>query len=198
MSTESAVRERSTSAQESWKLEQQLSGYKDLLVLMARGSPRDEVLNALVRFAQGITANPSRAAIFVMDASEAKLRFAAAAGLSEEYTAAIDGFPVGPTMPSCGNAAYTGQAVIVHDVGADPLWAPYVELAKTHGIAACWSFPMRRGKEILGTFALYHQRKCSPDEREYAEVEYLASIASLVLQRDDAGSRPAVSLRAAP
>lgn len=165
---------------------QLLSGYRDLLELMASGAPRSEVLNGLVRLAQGITTREARAAIFIMDAHAAKLRFAAAAGLSAEYIAAVDGFPVGPTMPSCGNAAFTGQAVIAHDVGKDPLWAPYADLAKRHGIGACWSFPLLHGKEVLGTFALYHQNPMLPVEREYAEVEYLASIASLLLQRPEA------------
>ena len=154
------------------------------LDLLAGGAPLDEVLIALVRAAQAVTEEGARAAIFIADLQRAKLRFAAAAGLSESYTKAVDDFPIGPTLPSCGQAAYTGEAVIVKDVAADPLWAPFLRLANEHGIRACWSFPLHSSDdELLGTFALYHDEPREPDDSQHNEIRYFANVARLAIER---------------
>jgi len=157
---------------------------KEILELAAQDAPVADGLNALVRAAQQLRGPDTRAAVFIFDPQGARLRFAAATGLSAEYTRAIDGFPVGPTQPSCGQAAYTGNDVIVRDVATDPLWAPYRELAEQQDIRACWSF-LLRGPEgnTLGSFALYHRVACEPDAEDYAEIRYFARIASLLVER---------------
>ena len=157
---------------------------KEILELAAQDAPVADGLNALVRAAQVLRGPDTRAAVFIFDPQAAKLKFAASTGLSEVYTRAIDGFPVGPTQPSCGQAAYIGDDVIVRDVAEDPLWAPYRQLAEEQGIRACWSF-LLRGPEgrPLGTFALYHRKPCEPDAEDYEEVRYFARIASLLVDR---------------
>lgn len=157
---------------------------REILEIAAQDRPVADGLNALVRAAQKLRGPETRAAVFIFDPAAAKLKFAAATGLSEEYTRVIDGFPVGPTQPSCGQAAYVGDDVIVRDVALDPLWAPYLHLAEEHGIRACWSF-LLRGPEgnTLGSFALYHGAPCEPDADDYDEIRYFARIASLLVER---------------
>ena len=157
---------------------------KEILELAAQDAPIADGLNALVRAAQMLRGPDTRAAVFIFDPAAAKLKFAASTGLSADYTRAIDGFPVGATQPSCGQAAYVGNDVIVRDVALDPLWAPYRQLADEQGIRACWSFLLRGpdGK-TLGTFALYHRAPCEPDADDYAEIRYFARIASLLVER---------------
>ncbi len=157
---------------------------KEILDLAAQDAPVADGLNALVRAAQALRGPDTRAAVFIFDPQAAKLKFAAATGLSEDYTRAIDGFPVGPTQPSCGRAAYIGDDVIVRDVAEDPFWAPYRQLAEEQGIRACWSF-LLRGPEgsPLGTFALYHRNPCEPNAEDYEEIRYFARIASLLVER---------------
>lgn len=157
---------------------------RDLLELAARGAPIHTALNAVVRTVAQVRTQETRAAIFIFDPAGAKLRFAAAEGLSEGYTSKIDHFPVGPGQPSCGKAAFIGHDVIVGDVAADAAWAPYLELAQEHGIAACWSF-LLKGPEgrVLGSFALYHRKPALPDPVDLEEARYFANIASLMIDR---------------
>jgi signal transduction histidine kinase len=157
---------------------------RDLLELAAGGAPIDVALNAVVRTAAQVRTQDTRAAIFILDPAGAKLRFAASAGLSKGYTSKIDHFPLGPAQPSCGKAAYTGQDVIVGDVALDAAWAPLLDLALEHGIAACWSFLLKGADgRVVGTFALYHRVPCVPDAADIAEVRYFVNIASLMIDR---------------
>jgi len=157
---------------------------RDLLELVVSGAPIGEALNAVVRSVAQVRRQETRAAIFIFDPDGAKLRFAAAEGLSEDYTSKIDHFPVGPGQPSCGKAAYLGNDVIVGDVANDAAWAPYIGLAEQHGIGACWSFLLKGPQgRVLGTFALYHRTPCVPDPSDYEEVRYFVNIASLMVER---------------
>jgi GAF domain-containing protein len=155
--------------------------HRDLLELTARGAPLGDALNAAVRAVAQVRSTETRAAIFVFDPESVKLRFGAAEGLAEGYTSKIDNFPVGPDQPSCGRAAFIGHDVIVGDVGNDPAWAPYRELAEEHGIRACWSFLLKGPQDkVLGTFALYHRIPCEPDSTDYEEDRYFANPCRIV------------------
>jgi PAS domain S-box-containing protein len=157
---------------------------KEAFELAISGASINEALNPLVRTAQEQSENGVRTAIFIADAEGARLRFAAAAGISESYTRAVDGFVIGPESPSCGTAAFTGQTVIVRDTAQDPSWAPYLELAREHGICACWSFPIRSfGGKVLGSFAVYHRSPQEPDARDSELFSVLAQTAAIVIER---------------
>src|SRR4051812_27041019 len=67
-----------------------------------------------------------------------RLRHGAAPSLPEAYTSLIDGLEYGPCAGSCGTAAYRRHPVYVTDIGSDPLWAAYKDLALPHGLRACW------------------------------------------------------------
>jgi len=173
-----------------------VQGHKVALERAVAGAPTDEVLKSLVSAARGLTEDGLGAAIFIAEPEKAYLRFAAAAGLPESYTRAVDNFAIGPNQPSCGKAAYTGEAVIVHDVAKDEHWKPYLKLAHDHGIRACWSFPLHSARgELLGTFALYHRSPRDPDSNDFAEAKYFATIAALVLQQHKAAEERAESQR---
>jgi PAS domain S-box-containing protein len=147
------------------------------------GAPLDEVLRQLVRTAQQFAGDSARATLFRVDPDAPLLRFTAAAGMSEDYTRAVDGFPIGPAGPSCGAAAFTGEAVIVPDVTRDPQWAPHLALAREHGIRACWSFPVRSLGRVVATLALYHRAPREPDTAETESLGMLARTAALILER---------------
>ncbi|WP_213880948.1 GAF domain-containing protein [Pseudomonas sp. dw_358] len=125
-----------------------------------------------------------RAAIFLVDETRKTLKYCASAGLAATYIEAIHGFEIGPHSPSCGTAAYTGELVVVGDVARDPLWAPFLALARQHGIAACWSQPLKDAKgATIGTFALYHEVPRRPTPQELQAIDLLASTASLLIER---------------
>ena len=59
--------------------------------------------------------------ILLLDADGNTLRHGAAPSLPKEYTQAINGAQVGPSVGSCGTAIYRKQAVVVEDIATDPL-----------------------------------------------------------------------------
>lgn len=138
-----------------------------------------------------------RAAIFLVDATRQTLKYCASAGLEATYIDAIHGFEIGPHSPSCGTAAYTGELVVVGDVARDPLWAPFLALAQRHGIAACWSKPLKDAKGItIGTFAIYHENPRIPAPPELQAIDLLASTAALLIERSVADTTLANTLAA--
>jgi len=148
----------------------------------------DELLGFLARV--GGDHLGGRSAIFLVDDNRETLRYGASSGLDARYIEAIDGFQIGPHSPSCGTAAYTGDMVIVGDVASDQLWAPFLELANRHGIAACWSKPLRDANGvILGTYAIYHSDPRVPTHDEMEAIELLAHTASLLIERSVADTQ---------
>ena len=80
--------------------------------------------------------------VLLLDDNGINLRHGAAPSLPEAYNRNVDGVAIGPTVGSCGTATYAKRQVIVSDIGSDPLWADYRELAQTHNLHACWSTPI--------------------------------------------------------
>ena len=127
--------------------------------------------------------------VLLLDQRGEHLLHGAAPNLPQEYCAAIDGVEIGPSVGSCGTAAYRCEAVFVGDIATDPLWANFKGLALGHGLAACWSSPIKstQGK-VLGTFAVYWptpQQEASRLARRYVETATrLAGIAIESAQRE--------------
>ena len=125
-----------------------------------------------------------RSAVFLVDESRKTLRYGASSGLEADYIEAINGFEIGPHSPSCGTAAYTGDMVVVGDVASDQLWAPFLALAQRHGIAACWSKPLKDANGIIiGTFAIYHEDPRIPTRHELEAIALLAHTAAMLVER---------------
>ena len=79
--------------------------------------------------------------LLLLDAERGTLAHAAAVGLPAEYTAAIDGVAMGPTVGTCGVAAFHGQPVVTEDILVDPNWDAWRALAAPYGFRAVWSVP---------------------------------------------------------
>ena len=113
-------------------------------------------------------------------------RFVKGAGpsLPEDYNNAIDGHAVGPTVGACGTAIYWNVPVIVDDIQKDPLWAPFAELAKKAGVAACWSHPfVSKGGRVLGALALYSPEPRTPTAEQLSRLRAAAQLTGLAVER---------------
>ncbi len=113
-------------------------------------------------------------------------RFVSGAGpsLPDDYNAAIDGYAVGPTVGSCGTAIYWNVPVIAVDIQADPLWAPFAELARNAGVAACWSHPFTStGGGVLGALALYAPEPRAPTDEQLGRLRAAARMTGLAVER---------------
>ncbi|MGO9133646.1 MAG: putative bifunctional diguanylate cyclase/phosphodiesterase [Methylovirgula sp.] len=106
--------------------------------------------------------------------------------LPEEYSAAIEGLAIGPSVGSCGSAAYLRTSVAVADIETDSRWDGFKELALSFGLRACWSSPIydSRGR-VIGTFAFYYREKRGPTEAEQAVVDTCVHLCAIALERHE-------------
>jgi two-component system, cell cycle sensor histidine kinase and response regulator CckA len=127
--------------------------------------------------------------VLLLDADGTTLRHGAAPGLPKEYAEAINGTQIGPCVGSCGTAAYRKQPVIVCDIDTDPLWAGYRDLARLHGLRACWSTPITsQDGGILGTFAIYYREPRTPDAEHRQLITHATHLAGIAIEHDRAKS----------
>ncbi|MCU1268605.1 MAG: sensor histidine kinase [Acidobacteria bacterium] len=163
-----------------------LGGEKRLLEMIARGDSRALILDALCRLVEEL-AGGCLSSILLLDPNTNCLRHGAAPSLPPQYSAAIDGIVIGPSVGSCGTAAYRKEQVIVSDITTDPLWADFRELALAHGLRACWSTPiLSSAGGVLGTFAIYYGEARSPTPQDSNVIGQITHLASIALERAQA------------
>lgn len=118
----------------------------------------------------------------------------AAPNLPVEYSAAIDGVRIGPKVGSCGTAMYLKQNILVDDISTSELWENYRELALSHGLMACWSFPILSSQnKVLASFAIYHKEICLPDEDQLRVLERAVNILRIIIENKQSEEKIKVS-----
>ncbi len=146
------------------------------------------VLEFICREIEAQSGGPQCAIMLVDD--EQRLRTGAGPSLPAEYTRLVDGLKIGPAVGSCGTAAFRGEPVFAANIGSDPLWADFRELAANFGFGACWSSPIKSPQgRVLGTFALYWPEptaSVSPQVAAYVEAATALTAIAIERQRRDA------------
>ena len=155
-----------------------------VLAKVAAGVPLSEVFSELMRALEARSEVEMLASILLLDKEGKRLLHGAAPSLPKSYNSAIHGVRIGPTVGSCGTAAFRGEAVYVEDIASDPLWIDFRELALTHGLRACWSTPIKGTNErVLGTFALYYREPRRPTQQDLESISLVAHTAALAIER---------------
>ena len=158
---------------------------RNVLEMMAAGGELGRTIEAIVRMVeeQAILPHPTLGSVLRLDES-GRAWTVAAQSLPEEYSAAINGFTIGPGEGSCGTAMHTKGRVVVEDIANDPLWAGYKEVALRHGLRACWSEPIVGADGlVLGSFAMYFKEVHGPGERELRVMASAAHLAGIAMER---------------
>lgn len=172
-----------TDIEDRKRAEMLLAGEKRLFEMIARGESRPILLDALCRLVEELVTG-SLTSILLFDAPTNTLRYGSAPSLPADYSEAIDGVVIGPSVGSCGTAAYRKEPVIVSDIATDPLWAGYREVALAHGLRACWSTPIFSSTGVvLGTFAIYCRQSRSPTSQDSNVIEQFTHLASIAIER---------------
>jgi PAS domain S-box-containing protein len=175
-----------TDIEDRKRAEMLLGGEKRLLEMIARGDSLALILDALCLLVEELVSG-CLSSILLLDTKANRLRHGAAPSLPINYTEAIDGGVIGPSVGSCGTAAYRAEPVIVSDISTDPLWADYRDLALAHGLQACWSTPVLSSEgRVLGTFAIYYREPRSPTPQERNLMEQITDLASIAVEREQA------------
>lgn len=154
-----------------------------IIELIATGSPLEKTLDALLRFLEQ-EAPDMLCSVLLVDPDGGHLRHGAAPSLPAEYCRAIDGYPVGPSAGSCGTAAYRREQVVVSDIETDPLWDGCRELARPHGLRACWSTPIfGPAGQVIGTFAMYFKQPGSPTDSDQELIRMATHVAAIAISK---------------
>jgi len=157
---------------------------KEVLALAVRGAPFDTLLASLLQAACGMTGEATMATIYTVGPGGSDLELAASIGMDARLTAALARISIEAQGAACGRAAWLREPVIVPDIPAEPRMAPWLPLARAHGVHACWSYPLHAPEGgVIGTLAFYHRAPCSPEPGLDKDIVYFADLAALVVQR---------------
>jgi len=161
---------------------------QEVLEAMAYGLPLKAIMDMLCRKVEQLA--PSVTCSVLEVDPQLRLRHIASPSLPAEYSAAVDGLPIGPKAGSCGTAAYRGEAVEAVDIATDPLWADYRDLALPLGLRACWSSPIKSSDgRVLGAFAFYYPRSRGPNLLERQIVRTCLHLCMIAMEHEETRSR---------
>ena len=161
--------------------EQQVAWQTAVLERIASGRPHAEVLNVIVHGIEKFLG--ARASLLVVRGEV--LRLACAPSLPADYNRLVDGLEIGPGRGCCGTAAYENAVVVSGDILTDPRWQAFHAAAERHSLRACWSVPVHSANgAVLGTFAVYHDRRHEPSPAELALVQRAAILTGLAIERE--------------
>ncbi|WP_035373365.1 CHASE domain-containing protein [Pseudoduganella violaceinigra] len=171
--------------------ERREEGRHQVLELLAAGAPLQQVLDSLLRGIEAV--NPGMiCSVMLLDEEGRHLFVAAGPSLPPAFNRAIHGLAIDAGNGACGKAVRSNCRVIVDDIGTDPLWTPYRELALDNGLGACWSEPVHGANgKILGSFAIYHREPQRPSVAHIALLDQAASLAGIAVEQ----ARAAAALR---
>jgi PAS domain S-box-containing protein len=162
-----------------------VNGQNQVLEMIAGGEPLSETLATLLSFIESQSTD-LYCSVLVLEDDGRRLRHRGAPRLPEAYIKAIDGVVIGPSVGSCGTAAFRRSAVLVGDIATDPLWADYRTLAAKHGLGACWSTPIFDVQHrLLGTFAVYRNQPGLPTEHHRRLIDVGIHMAAICLSRHE-------------
>lgn len=157
-------------------------GRREIHERIACGASLSETLEHLVLAAERHLPG-MLCSVLLLDRTTNCLRHASAPSLPDFYNAAVDGIVIGPTVGSCGAAAFHGHRVIVRDVSDHPNWTAFRELTERAQIKACWSEPILSiAGEVLGTFAMYYGQPAEPSPFELKAILLVAGIAANAIE----------------
>lgn len=164
------------------ELEKVLREQNYILEKIAKGAPFSEVLDSIVLFIESFS-NGARCSILLADKEGKQLLHGSSPNLPAAYNAAVNGIPIGPSVGSCGTAAYLKRPITVTDIEKDPLWCNYKDLALSFGLRSCWSTPVfDNHQNVIGTFGMYYDRPSCPKKKDLQTIKKATDLTSLAIQ----------------
>ena len=149
-----------------------------------RNATMGDTLNAMALIVE--SKNPGlRCSILLVDPNREYIIGGAGPSLPVAYNQAVEGLRLGPSVGSCGTAAFWNEPVVVEDIVRDPLWQDLREAAAIAGVRACWSHPVTTtGGDVLGAMALYSDAPSAPTRHQMDGLEIAARMVGLAVERD--------------
>lgn len=147
-------------------------------------SKSDALLTGILSYyVQGIEVLFPEMHCTIMQVKDGRLYSWVASSLPKGYAEEIEGGQIADNVGSCGTAAFLKQTVIVADIGKDPRWEGYREIALASNLLACWSRPIVNSVgEVMATFAIYYNQVKVPTEDELNIIERASSLLQIILE----------------
>jgi len=159
-----------------------------VLEAVACGTPLVVVADLICRQAEALAPGVI-CSILTVDAMGV-LHNLATPGLPLAFSSAIEGLSIGPSVGSCGTAAFLREPVIVTDIASDPLWTDYKDFALPLGLRACWSSPvLAQDGSVVATFAFYYRTNRGPDELERRLVQACVHMLAIAIENEQTRER---------
>ncbi len=154
-----------------------------VLEAVACGQPLDRIAYLLCQHVEQLV--PDIVASVLTVDGEGRLHSLAAPSLPEAFSRLVEGTLIGPSVGSCGAAAYAGRSVGVLSIDTDPGWEAYKALPLAAGLRACWSSPIKgRSGQVVGTFAFYYRVCRAPSALERSIVDASVHLCALAIEHD--------------
>jgi signal transduction histidine kinase/ABC-type multidrug transport system ATPase subunit len=160
----------------------QLRRLRDLVDQLGHGQPSAAL--PLVVSAAGAALGQDRLCVHLLEAppdGPARLRSAAAVGLSSEFAAALADLPLGAGGGPVGMAAAAGAPAVVEEISAEA-WPETAAVAAADGIAAAWAVPLVGRRGVLGVLSGFDTAVGPPSEDRLALVSLYAAQAATAVE----------------
>ncbi len=150
----------------------------------AAAATKAEALEAMALIVEA--SNPGmRCSILLVDPKTGRILVGAGPSFPAEYNNAVEELHIGPTVGSCGTAAFWNVPVIVEDISEDPLWRDLREAAELAGVCACWSHPIAASDgTVMGAVAIYADEPRSPNPSQMDGLAIASRMIGLAIDRD--------------
>ncbi|WP_079416634.1 EAL domain-containing protein [Thiomonas intermedia] len=154
----------------------------EMLRGLAEGRPVAELAAMLCRMAEASA--PGRIASVLRIGSDGALHPLTAPSSPPDMLAALDGLNPGPHAGSCGNAVFHNAPTFIEDIPSDDRWDDLRAVAEQWQLRSCWSWPVRDGAQVIGSFALTGLEPGAPNADERRLLEFVASMVGALLHMD--------------
>ena len=136
----------------------------------------ESVLREVLREAMAVQGT-SLGLLSLCDTERDGLNLKVHSGFDEEFLKQVEW--VAPGAGACGACYEQRRRIVVEDVEADPIFAPYREAARRAGFRACHSTPLiTRNGNIIGVLSVHFRQPHRPSERETRLMDLYARMAA--------------------
>jgi len=118
--------------------------------MIAKGDPLHETINRLCSEVEAIVPQ-AICSVLAVD-RDGLLHSLSSPSLPTSYSSLFEGLKIGPSVGSCGTAAFFGTPITVTDIATDPLWDKYRHLARPRGGSVCLNRFVESAKWIAALF----------------------------------------------
>ncbi len=165
------------------KLQIEQSSRNRVLEQLAQGDPLESILHRIALDAEKLQTGMA-CSILLYDPDKQCLCSGASPGLPEFFVEAIDGMVVREGTGACGTAAFRKETVVIEDVRSHPFCRDFRGLFARTELKAVWSEPIVSSRNaLLGTFAIYYRKPCSPTREDIKYIKRMAQLTAIAIEQ---------------